>query len=81
MVWHAGKLRGNARQQRILLVRNPRRHPPLARTARTDRALTKDLRIAEISAMDMQIAEGKIVAYRAKVKLSFRCHSEMHKEL
>ncbi len=41
----------------------------------------KDLRIAEISAMDMQIAEGKIVAYRAKVKLSFRYHSEMHKEL
>lgn len=31
-----------------------------------------DLRIAEISAMDMKIEEGKVVAYRTKVKLSFR---------
>jgi hypothetical protein len=38
----------------------------------------KDLRIAEISELDMQISEGKIVAYRAKVKLSFKYHSETH---
>jgi len=31
-----------------------------------------DLRIAEVSAMDMKIEEGKVVAYRTKVKLSFR---------
>ena len=30
------------------------------------------LRIAEVSAMDMKIEDGKVVAYRTKVKLSFR---------
>ena len=34
----------------------------------------KDLRIAEVAEMDMQIAEGKVVAYRTKVKVSFRYH-------
>jgi flavin-binding protein dodecin len=38
----------------------------------------KDLRIAEIVSMDMQVSEGKVVAYRAKVKLSFKYHPEMH---
>ena len=32
----------------------------------------EDLRIAEISTMDMKIEDGKVVAYRTKVKLSFR---------
>ncbi|MBC8205478.1 MAG: dodecin domain-containing protein [FCB group bacterium] len=32
----------------------------------------RDLRIAEISAMDMQIKDGKIEAYRARVKVSFK---------
>jgi len=32
----------------------------------------RDLRIAEISELDMQISEGKIEAYRAKVKVSFK---------
>jgi len=32
----------------------------------------EDLRVAEVSAMDMKIEEGKVVAYRTKVKLSFR---------
>ncbi|MCD4696326.1 MAG: dodecin family protein [Bacteroidales bacterium] len=31
-----------------------------------------DLRIAEVSAMDMKIEDGKVTAYRTKVKLSFR---------
>lgn len=31
-----------------------------------------DLRIAEISALDMQIEEGQVRAYRAKVKVSFK---------
>ena len=38
----------------------------------------KDLRIGEVSALDMQISEGKVVAYRAKVKVSFRYHPEVH---
>lgn len=32
----------------------------------------KDLRIAEVEQLDMQVENGKIVSYRAKVKLSFR---------
>lgn len=32
----------------------------------------QDLRIAEVSAMDMQISEGKIESYRTKVKVSFK---------
>jgi hypothetical protein len=32
----------------------------------------RDLRIAEIAELDMQLEDGKILAYRAKVKLSFK---------
>jgi hypothetical protein len=32
----------------------------------------RDLRIAEISTLDMQIDDGKVVAYRARVKVSFK---------
>ena len=32
----------------------------------------RDLRIAEISQLDMQIGDGKVEAYRAKVKVSFK---------
>jgi flavin-binding protein dodecin len=32
----------------------------------------RDLRIAEIVELDMQIDGGKVIAYRAKVKLSFK---------
>jgi flavin-binding protein dodecin len=32
----------------------------------------RDLRIAEIAELDMQISGGKVEAYRAKVKLSFK---------
>lgn len=32
----------------------------------------RDLRIAEIAALDMHIEEGKVASYRAKVKLSFK---------
>ena len=36
----------------------------------------KDLRIAEVVTQDMKIEEGKVVAYRTRVRLSFRFHSE-----
>lgn len=36
----------------------------------------RDLRIAEIVELDMQIEEDKVVAYRAKVKVSFKYHQE-----
>ncbi len=32
----------------------------------------RDLRIAEVSVLDMQIADGKVAAYRARVKVSFK---------
>lgn len=34
----------------------------------------RDLRIAEVAELDMQLEEGKIKAYRAKVKISFKYH-------
>lgn len=35
-------------------------------------ASLRDLRIAEISELDMQLEDGKIRQYRAKVKVSFK---------
>jgi len=32
----------------------------------------RDLRIAEVVELDMQLQEGKVLAYRAKVKVSFK---------
>ena len=32
----------------------------------------RDLRVAEIVQLDMQISNGKVEAYRAKVRLSFK---------
>jgi len=32
----------------------------------------RDLRVAEIAELDMQIESGKVRAYRAKVKVSFK---------
>jgi flavin-binding protein dodecin len=42
-----------------------------AAVARASKSL-RELRIAEIVEMDMQLDEGKVVAYRAKVKVSFK---------
>ncbi len=36
----------------------------------------RDLRIAEVSALDLQIEKGKVRAYRAKVKVSFKYGGE-----
>ena len=32
----------------------------------------RDLRIAEVAQLDMQLEDGKVRAYRAKVKVSFK---------
>ena len=32
----------------------------------------KDMRIAEVSDLDMKLEKGKVTAYRAKVKVSFK---------
>jgi flavin-binding protein dodecin len=45
-----------------------------AATNAIDRAALslRDLRIAEILELDMQLEDGKVQAYRAKVKVSFK---------
>ena len=45
-----------------------------AAAAAIDRAgaSLRDLRIAEVSELDMQIQDGKIQTYRARVKVSFK---------
>ena len=35
-----------------------------------------DLRIAEVTQMDMQIADGNVISYRVKVKVSFKYHPQ-----
>jgi len=37
----------------------------------------KDLRIAEVVEQDIKIEEGKPIAFRTRLKLSFRLHPEM----
>ena len=32
----------------------------------------RELRVAEVVELDMQLEEGKVVAYRAKIKVSFK---------
>ena len=36
----------------------------------------EDLRIAEVVQLDMTLENGKVSAYRAKLKLSFKYHQE-----
>jgi dodecin len=36
----------------------------------------RDLRVAEVEELDMHLENGKIISYRAKVRLSFRYHGE-----
>ena len=46
-----------------------------AAISRAGRTL-RDLRVAEVSELDLQLNEGKIEAYRAKVKVSFKYEGE-----
>jgi flavin-binding protein dodecin len=45
-----------------------------AATAAVERASQslRDLRVAEVKELDMQLEEGKVIAYRAKVRVSFK---------
>ncbi len=36
----------------------------------------QDLRIAEVEQLDMQIDNGKVINYRAKVRVSFKYHGK-----
>jgi flavin-binding protein dodecin len=40
----------------------------------------EDLRVAEVRQLDMQLEGGKVVAYRAKVKVSFKYREEAKEE-
>jgi hypothetical protein len=40
----------------------------VARAAKT----LRELRIAEVVQLDMQLEDGKVIAYRAKIKVSFK---------
>jgi len=42
-----------------------------AAVARASKSL-RELRVAEIAALDMQMENGKVKAYRAKIKVSFK---------
>jgi hypothetical protein len=42
-----------------------------AAIARASKSL-RDLRIAEVVQLDMQVQNGKVAAYRAKLKVSFK---------
>ena len=43
----------------------------LAAVKRASKTL-RDLRVAEVGELDMQLKDGKVQAYRAKVKVSFK---------
>ena len=45
-----------------------------AATAAVERAAKtlRDLRVAEIAQLDLQLKDGKVEAYRAKVRVSFK---------
>ena len=36
----------------------------------------RDLRIAEVTQLDMHLEDGQVKAYRAKVKVSFKYHGD-----
>ena len=40
----------------------------------------EDLRVAEVKELDMQLENGRVVAYRAKVKVSFKYREEAKEE-
>jgi len=38
----------------------------------------RDLRVAEVAGMDLKVEDGKVTAYRTKIKVSFKYHGEYH---
>jgi flavin-binding protein dodecin len=47
-----------------------------ARAVETAGKSLRELRIAEIAKLDMKVENGKVIAYRARVKVSFKYGSE-----
>ena len=46
------------------------------RAVETASKTLQDLRIAEVEELDMQIENGKVTNYRAKVRVSFKYHGK-----
>jgi flavin-binding protein dodecin len=46
------------------------------RAIQTAAASLRELRVAEVTELDMTVENGKVQAYRAKVKLSFKYEAE-----
>ena len=46
-----------------------------ARAVATASKSLRDLRVAEVAKLDMKVLGGKVVAYRARVQLSFKYES------
>jgi flavin-binding protein dodecin len=40
----------------------------------------EDLRVAEVKQLDMLLEEGRVVAYRAKVRVSFKYREDVQEE-
>ncbi len=56
-----------------LVGTSPKSWEDAAKTAvETASKSLKDLRIAEISELDMKLEKGKVAAFRARVKVSFK---------
>ena len=56
-----------------LVASSPDSWEEAAKTAiETAAASVRDLRVAEVTELDLQIEDGGIIAYRAKVKVSFK---------
>jgi hypothetical protein len=47
-----------------------------AKAVETAAKSVRDLRIAEVVDLDMHLENGKVLAYRAKVKISFKYEKE-----
>ena len=73
-----GTSQGDSVYKIITLVGTSKESWEKAASAAVERAAKtlNDLRIAEIEELDMQLDNGKIVAYRAKVRLSFKYHGQ-----
>lgn len=47
----------------------------VAKAVETAAKSVRDLRIAEVAELDVQLEDGKVVAYRARLKVSFKYES------
>ena len=74
----AGDRHGRERLQVVELVGTSTESWEKAAKAAVDRAAKslRDLRVAEVVEQDLQLKDGKVEAYRAKVKLSFKYEGE-----